>query len=60
MYIGFIVGIVIATVMIILGGIAIVIAKKNNKRSKWAIWSILIGIVALISAAINYNLFGYI
>jgi RsiW-degrading membrane proteinase PrsW (M82 family) len=60
MHIGFIVGIIIATTLIIIGGIAIVIDKKNNKKSKWwAIWSILFGIIALISAAINFNLFNY-
>ncbi len=59
MHIGFIVGIIIAVALIISGTIAIILAKKSNKRSRWAIWSILIGIIALISAAINYNLFNY-
>lgn len=59
MHIGFIVGIIIAAALIISGGVAIILAKKNNKRSKWAIWAILIGIIALISAAINYNLFNF-
>lgn len=59
MHIGFLVGTIIATALIILGSIAIVLAKKNSKRSKWAIWAIFIGIIALISAVINYNLSDY-
>lgn len=57
MYIGYIVGTIIAVSLIICGGTAAVLAKKNQKKNKWAIWAIIFGIVALISAVINYNLF---
>lgn len=57
MDIGYIVGIIVAVSVIICGGIGIVLAKRNGKKSKWAIWAIIFGVIALISAAINYNLF---
>jgi len=59
MGVGYIVGITVAIALIILGIITFILAKKNGKRYKWAIWLIIIGIVALISAAINYNFFNH-
>lgn len=58
MHIGYIVGTMIAVLFIICGCIAAILAKKNQKRSKWAMWTIFFGFVALISAVVNYNLFG--
>jgi hypothetical protein len=55
--IGFIVGIVVAAAAIISGIAGLVIAKKNERKSKWPVWVIVFGIVALISAAVNYGLF---
>lgn len=54
MYIGYIVGIVVAVSTIICGCIAAAYAKKNNKKSKWAVLAIILGIAALISAVINF------
>jgi len=45
MDIGYIVGIIVAVSVIICGGIGIVLAKRNGKKSKWATWAILAGIV---------------
>ena len=59
MDIGYIVGITVAIALIISGVITIILAKKNDKRNKWAVWLIIIGIVALTSAAINYNFFNH-
>lgn len=59
MHPGFIVGIVVATALIIFGIISLISDKKNNKSKKWAVWLIVAGVVALISAVINYNIFGY-
>ncbi len=57
MHIGYIVGSIVAVSLIICGVAAMVLAKKKQKKTKWAIWAIIWGIVALISAVINYNLF---
>jgi hypothetical protein len=57
MHIGYIVGSSVAVLLIICGVVAAIIAKRNQKRSKWAIGAIIFGIFALISAVINYNLF---
>lgn len=57
MHIGYIVGIIVAVSLIICGCVASVLAKKNQKKNRWGVWAIIFGIVALISAAINYNLF---
>ncbi|WFR58113.1 hypothetical protein QA584_03345 [Anaerocolumna sp. AGMB13025] len=57
MHIGYIVGAIVAVSLIICGVAAMVFAKKKQKKNKWAIWAIVFGIVALISAGINYNLF---
>lgn len=57
MHIGYIIGIIAAVSLIICGCVAAIYAKMNHKKSKWAIWPIIIGIGALISAVINYNLF---
>lgn len=57
MHIGYIVGTILAVLLIICGSTAVVFAKKNHKKNKWAIWAIVFGIIALISAVINYNLF---
>lgn len=57
MHIGHIVGSSFAVLLIICGIIAAVLAKKNQKKSKWGIGVIIFGIIALISAVINYNLF---
>ena len=54
MPIGYIVGTIVAVCIIICGCVA---AKKNHKKRKWAMWAIAVGIVALISSVINYNLF---
>lgn len=58
MYIGYIVGIIVAISVIVCGSVAAIYAKRNHKKCKWAILAIVFGIVALISAFINYNLFG--
>ncbi len=57
MYIGYIVGTIIAVLVIACGCVAAIHAKKNQKKCKWAIWAIIFGIVAMITAVINYNLF---
>lgn len=57
MHIGYIVGIIVAISLIISGGIGVILAKKNGKKNKWAMWAIIFGIVALISGVINFNLF---
>lgn len=56
MHIGYIVGIIISVSLIIYGIVAAIYAKVNQKEYKWAKWLIIVGIVALISAFINYNL----
>ncbi len=53
MHIGYIVGIVVAVSTIICGCLGVAYAKKNNKKSKWAVLAIVLGIAALISVAIN-------
>ena len=58
MHIGYIVGAIVAVSLIICGCVAVVHAKKNHKKNKWAVWAIIFGVVALISAVINYILFG--
>lgn len=58
MYIGYIVGIIVAICIIVCGGAAAIYAKKKGKKCKWAILAIVFGVVALISAFINYNFFG--
>lgn len=58
MHIGYIVGAIVAVSLIICGCVAVVHAKKNQKKNKWDVWAIIFGGVALISAVINYNLFG--
>ncbi len=57
MYIGFIVGIIVASAFIVAGGVATIFAKVTNKRNRWAVWMIVFGVGALISAAVNYHLF---
>jgi multisubunit Na+/H+ antiporter MnhB subunit len=57
MHIGYIVGAIVAVSFIICGVAATVLVKKKQKKNKWPIWTIIFGIVALISAVINYNLF---
>lgn len=57
MHIGYIVGTIVAVFIIICGCIGVIYAKKNQTKDKWAMWAIILGIAALISAVINYNLF---
>jgi hypothetical protein len=57
MFVGYIVGIVLAAAAIICGCVGAILAKKNQKKSKWPMWTILAGMVALVSAAVNYNAF---
>jgi hypothetical protein len=53
MHIGFIVGIIVAITAIGIGIVGLISSKKNNSKIKWALWVILFGVLALISAAIN-------
>lgn len=55
-HIGFIIGIIISVLLIISGVTLLMQAKKKNLRSKWGIWLIVVAVVALISAVINYNI----
>lgn len=57
MHIGFIVGTIISIALIVVGIIVMGLAKIKGTKSKWAVWLIVIGVVALISAVINFNLF---
>ena len=57
MHIGFIVGIIISMALIIVGIIVMSLAKIKGTKNKWAVWLIAFGVVALISAVINFNLF---
>jgi len=57
MHIGFIVGTIISIVLIGVGIIVMGFAKSKGTKSKWAEWLVVIGVVALISAVINFNLF---
>lgn len=57
MHIGFIVGTIISIALIVVGIIVMGLAKSKGAKSKWAVWLIVIGVVALISAVINFNLF---
>jgi bacteriorhodopsin len=57
MDVGYIVGIVTAVVIIICGIVGAIAAKLNNRTSKWPFWTIIFGIAALISAAVNYSIF---
>jgi glycerol uptake facilitator-like aquaporin len=58
MFVGYIVGIIVAVVLIIGGCVAVANAKRNNRKNKWGFVAIVFGVTALISAAVNYNLFG--
>ena len=57
MHIGYIVGSSIAFMVTITGISYLVIARKRRKNSKWAVWAVVFGVCALISAFINYDLF---
>jgi len=57
MHIGFIVGTIISIALIVVGIIVMGLAKGKGTKSEWAVWLIVIGVVALISAVINFNLF---
>lgn len=57
MHIGYLVGIIVAIAVIISGCVAAIYTRKRQRKSKWAMWAIILGIAALISAAINFNLF---
>lgn len=58
MPVGYIVGVIVAVCIVLGGCIAVVYAKKNQKKKAWAVGAILLGIAALLSAVINYNRFG--
>lgn len=55
---GFIVGITIATILLMTGVIVLLVSKRKVHKNKWAWWLIIFGICALISAAINSALLG--
>lgn len=56
MEIGFIVGIIIAVLVLITGGIGLLVSKKKGAKNKWAWWAIAFGVCALISAGINLGI----
>lgn len=56
MFIGFIVGSIISIALIVVGIIAMGLAKSKGTKNKWAVWLIAFGVVALISGVINFNL----
>lgn len=59
MHIGFIVGIIISIAIIVVGIIVIGLAKSKGTKSNWAVWLIGFGVVALISAVINFNFLNF-
>lgn len=57
MEIGFIVGIIISVLVLIIGIIGILLSKKSGVKNKWAWWAVVFGVCALISAVINLKIF---
>jgi len=55
MHVGYIVGSAIAVACII-SGITILV---KNKKNKWAKWLIAFGVLALVSAVLNYYIFDF-
>ncbi len=53
MYIGFVVGIIISIIVLVIGIMGMIVAKKKGESSKWALYFIVFAICALISAVIN-------
>ena len=59
MHIGFIVGIIISIAIIVVGIIVMGLAKNKDTKSNWAVWLIGFGVVALISAVINFKFLNF-
>ncbi|MCM3292272.1 hypothetical protein M3661_19305 [Paenibacillus sp. MER 180] len=55
-HVGFIVGSVIASVVLIAGIIGLVLSKRRGDTSTWAGWAVLFGVCALASAVINLGI----
>lgn len=56
MEIGFVVGIMLAIIILCVGIIGILVSKHKGKKNKWAWWAIIFSICALISAVINLGI----
>lgn len=53
MKIGIILGVVLGVILLIVGGVAFLLAKKKDKKCKWCPWVALAGACALITAGAN-------
>lgn len=53
MQIGITLGLVLGVVLLIVGGIELILAKKQSRKSKWGTYVMMAGILALITAFSN-------
>ena len=53
MKIGIIIGYILAIILIIVSLIGLLFSKKQNESSKWALWVMLAGVIALLTAGVN-------
>ncbi len=56
---GIIIGLVLGAILLIIGGIELILARKQNRKSKWGIYVMMAGILALITASSNTLKFLY-
>ncbi|WP_156304722.1 hypothetical protein [Lysinibacillus sp. FJAT-14745] len=54
MEIPFLVGTIVAVLLLFAGIFGLIVGKKNGKLNKWAWWLIIIACCAFISGIINY------
>ncbi|WP_186327850.1 hypothetical protein [Paenibacillus xylanexedens] len=52
---GWIVGISFSTIVLLIGIYGALNSRRRQARKKWALWFILFGCCALVSAIINYQ-----
>lgn len=53
MKIGIILGVILGLFLLIIGGVAFFVAKRQDKKCKWCVWVLLAGVCALITAGAN-------